>query len=95
MEECKQHINFLELLAALLALRLFVRNQEGISILLLLDSVTAIAFINRMGGHPLHAPIGSCSGDLELVHLQEHNSSCGTSPGVGECKGRLGITPSN
>ena len=55
MEECKQHINFLELLAALLALRLFVRNQEGILILLLLDIVTAIVFINRMGGtHSMH-----------------------------------------
>ena len=49
-EESKQHINYLELLAAFLALRSFVGNKEGLSILLLLDNVTAIAFINRMGG---------------------------------------------
>ena len=49
-KEREHHINYLELLAAFLALRTFVRNKMGISVLLLLDNVTAIAFINRMGG---------------------------------------------
>jgi hypothetical protein len=55
VEERKHHINYLELLAAFLALRAFVRNKEKLSILLLLDNITAIAFINRMGGtHSVH-----------------------------------------
>ena len=48
--ERKHHINFLELLAAFLALRSFVKERRDVSVLLLLDNVTAIAFINRMGG---------------------------------------------
>ena len=44
------------------------------------------------GWHPLRPPIRSCGGDLELVHLQEHNDPCGTSPRTGECEGRLGVT---
>ena len=48
--ERKHHINFLELLAAFLALRSFVQERRDVSVLLLLDNVTAIAFINRMGG---------------------------------------------
>ena len=50
MKERRHHINFLELLAAFLALKSFVRGRKNITILLLLDNVTAIAFINRMGG---------------------------------------------
>ena len=54
MKERKQHINYLDLLAAFLALRAFVGNKEGLSILLL-DNITAFAFINRMGGtHSVH-----------------------------------------
>ena len=55
MEERKQHINYLELLAAFVALRAFVGNREGLSILLLLDNITALVFMNRMGGtHSAH-----------------------------------------
>ena len=50
VDERRHHINYLELLAAFLALKAFAGGQHGISILLLLDSVTAIAFLNRMGG---------------------------------------------
>ena len=44
------HINYLELLAAFLALKSFARQERSISILLWLDNVTAIAFLNKMGG---------------------------------------------
>ena len=44
------HINYLELLAAFLALKSFARQERSISILLRLDNVTAIAFLNKMGG---------------------------------------------
>ena len=47
------------------------------------------------GGHPLCPPVRACSGDLELVHLQEHNNSCRASSGPRECESRLGITAFN
>ena len=50
MEEAASHNNYLELLAAFFALKSFVSQKENSSIVLRLDNVTAIAFINRMGG---------------------------------------------
>lgn len=49
-QERSHHINYLELLAAFLALKTFVTNTHNKAILLKLDNVTAIAFLNRMGG---------------------------------------------
>ena len=44
------HINSLELLAATLAVKSFVKDQKGISVLLQLDNQTAVAYINNLGG---------------------------------------------
>ena len=49
-QERSHHINYLELLAAFLALKTFATNTYNKAILLRLDNVTAIAFLNRMGG---------------------------------------------
>ena len=49
-EEQTHHINYLELLAAFLAMKSFLPSQGPMSVLLRMDNVTAIAFINRMGG---------------------------------------------
>ena len=48
--EKKWHINCLELLAATLALRTFVKNKKGLSVLLKIDNTTAVAYINNQGG---------------------------------------------
>ena len=48
--EKSHHINYLELLASFLALKSFAANLHAVYILLHLDNITAIAFINRMGG---------------------------------------------
>ena len=53
-EEKKAHINFLELKAAFLALKSFVASRSRIRILLLIDSITAISFINHKGGTHSH-----------------------------------------
>lgn len=50
IEESQQHINYLELLAAFLALKTFASTTQSQAILLRIDNVTAIAFLNRMGG---------------------------------------------
>lgn len=49
-EESQFHINYLELLAAFIALKSFTKDLENCEILLRLDNTTAISFVNRMGG---------------------------------------------
>ena len=44
------HITSLELLAAMLAVKTFLKDASGISVLLQLDNATAVAYINNMGG---------------------------------------------
>ena len=50
MNEQKQHINFLELKAAFLALKQFCENSEDEHVHLFLDNTTAIKYLNKMGG---------------------------------------------
>lgn len=49
-EERKKHINYLELLAAFIALKIFAKDLSNCQILLRVDNSTAVAYINRMGG---------------------------------------------
>ena len=49
-EEQSLHINELELLAALFALRAFLKHVRDVSVLLKSDNVTTVAYINRLGG---------------------------------------------
>ena len=49
-QEMMHHINYLELLAAFLAVQCFLKTESNMTILLKLDNVTAVTFINRMGG---------------------------------------------
>lgn len=49
-QERNQHINYLELLAAFFALKIFAANLQHCEILLRIDNTTAISYINRMGG---------------------------------------------
>ena len=48
--ESGQHINFLEIKAAYLALKCFARRSFDKQILLRIDNITALAYINKMGG---------------------------------------------
>lgn len=48
--EKQNHINFLELKAALLGLQCFSQNLNNCEILLRVDNTTAVAYINKMGG---------------------------------------------
>ena len=49
VQEQSMHINSLELLAATLAVKTFLKDASGISVLLQLDNATAVAYINNMG----------------------------------------------
>jgi hypothetical protein len=48
-EESQSHINCLEALAAFHAVKYFVRDKRGISVLLRLDSTSAVSYINKLG----------------------------------------------
>ena len=50
-----EHINYLEMKEAFLALRSFCTGRSSVSVLLLMDNVTAIAFLNKMGGNHSHS----------------------------------------
>ena len=95
-EESHNHINYLELLAAFLALKTFAPKLKSSKILLRLDNITAISFINRMGGgggDPLISAIQSCSRDMEMVPAEGSHNTCRTSPRKRKHKSRLGISP--
>lgn len=47
------HIKCLELLAADLAARTFLKGHRGVSVFLQLDNSTAVAYINNLGGTAL------------------------------------------
>ena len=49
-EEKKLHINCLELMAAFLVLRTFLRSHPVSHVHLRMDNQTAVAYINNMGG---------------------------------------------
>lgn len=48
--ERQWHINYLELLAAFIALKIFANNLFNCQILIRVDNSTAVAYINKMGG---------------------------------------------
>ena len=48
--ESEHHINYLELLAAFLALHVFVGDKFNIHVRLKMDNSTAVSYINNMGG---------------------------------------------
>ena len=54
-EEALHHINYLELLAAFLALQCFAKHCHNMTIQMRLDSVTAVTYINKLGG--THSPL--------------------------------------
>ena len=49
-EEATHHINYLELLAAFLAIKAFGKAWQNVTILLQMDNVTAVSYINQKGG---------------------------------------------
>lgn len=49
-EEEKLHINCLELMAAFLAFKCYLKNRKSIHVLLKIDNMSAVAHINKMGG---------------------------------------------
>ena len=86
------HINCLELLAAILAAKTFLKGQIGQSVLLQLDNQTAVAYINNMG----------CTVSPQLTDLakalwmcmglvQQHSSDCRVHSRSSKCCSRCQV----
>ena len=86
--EKAHHINYLELLVGFLALKSFAVNCCAISILLLLDNITAIVYLNR--GNPFCCSVRTGTGDLEVVSREKVSDTCRTPPRKREHPSRLG-----
>ena len=50
-----EHINYLEMKVAFLALQSFCTGKSSVSVLLLMDNFTVIAFLNKRGGNHSHS----------------------------------------
>ena len=53
-KETLNHIYYLELPVAFLAIQCFTKQKYNITILLKMDNVTAVTYINKLGG-PIHS----------------------------------------
>ena len=49
-EEATHYINYLELLAAFLAIKAFGKTWQGVTVSMHIDSITAVSYINQKGG---------------------------------------------
>ena len=83
-KEAEFHINYLELLAAFLAIQTFVRQRSNLTIYIQLDSVTAQMYINKKWGNTISSPVSASQGDVDVVHEEGHIPS--SRPHSGERK---------
>ena len=82
--EKQKQINYLELLASFLALR------RKFNVLLQINNVTAIAFLNRMGD--TSGALRSSSENLGMVHREGDRCSHRTPLWQGDSQSGLGVT---
>ena len=87
MEEAPHHINYLELLAAFLALQCFAKHSHSVTILMRMDSVTAVTY-QQTRGDPLTPTLSACPNHMGVVHRKENISTGRTPARAGQCSSR-------
>ena len=80
-KESHCHINYLELLAAFLAIQSFVKSERHLTVYLYMDNVSALTYINKKGGvqsQPLTALAKECGSGVwrEQLCYQPHLPCC-------------------
>ena len=50
IEESQKHINYLEMLAALLALRLYCKDLQDLTVLFKIDNTSTVSWVNKQSG---------------------------------------------
>ena len=91
--ESQDHINILELRAALFALKSFLPSQTNRVVCLKMDNTTAVAYLHNMGGTHCPQTIPPSIGGLGLVREEEYISSSTAHPGQDKY-GALDLTTS-
>ena len=83
--ERRNHINYLELLAATFAVKAFTKNKQNVKVHLRMDNRTAVFYVNRMGG--TRSPVMSRLATLLWQWCLERNLSLSAEylPGVDNC----------
>ena len=88
------HINELELLAALFALKAFLKHVRDISVLLKSDNVTTVTYINHLGGTRSRVLYSqSLEGAVALVSPKRHNTQSTTPTRQGESQCGFHVSP--
>ena len=78
--EFRLHINAKELLAAFLSLQTFAKDKTGIHVCLKIDNLTAVYYINKMGGThsrglmEITAQIWECSIQTKIMISAKHQA---------------------
>ena len=80
VQEASNHINYLELLAAFLALKAFGKSLTDLTVLLRMDNFTAVTYVNPKRGHLLPELMPASHFHLEVVPGQEHHTGCRAPP---------------
>ena len=86
-----RHIYFLELVAATLALKTFIKDKRGVLVLLRLDNTTAVAYIRNHGGTLSRDTSLPDSRSVDVVPGKEHPHPSTTITRGAESHSRLGI----
>ena len=76
------YVNRLELLAATLAVKSFAKDKFRISILLRIDNITAVAYINHLGGYSLQGSSQADKRPVDVVPGTEYPHHSTTPPGT-------------
>ncbi len=74
--ESLHHINYLELLAAFMALQTFCAQRKNVHIGIQIDNTTAVAYINAMGGIKSKLCNEIAQKNLVLVFTPKHLAFC-------------------
>jgi len=90
-EDTLHHINYLELLATFLALQSFAKHKHSMTIQMKLDNVTAVTYINKLGGHILPSVESTGLDNMGVVSTEEFIPSSRTFSGKGKCSSRSGV----
>ena len=89
--ESQWHIYCLEALAAFHTVKCFVRDRRSATVLLRLDNISAISYVNKLGGTVLPQAEQHCERSVATLHEQRHHSDSRTPTGYYEHSSGRGV----
>ena len=71
-KEATHHINYLKFLTAFLAIKAFGKTWQNITVLLRMDNITAVSYINQKRGS-VQSSVPVSNNNLDVVHGEEYH----------------------